>query len=79
MIVVEICLGTACHLMGSEEIFRTIEELPKKLKDKIRIKGTSCLGACDRGPSVRIQGELYHRLTPKELTALLTEIGEGEM
>lgn len=75
MITVEICIGTACHLMGSEEIFMAIEQLPPKLKGKIALKGTSCLGDCDRGPVVRIDGQLYHRMTPSELKAVLKKLG----
>ncbi len=75
MITVEICIGTACHLMGSEEIFTALEELPPKLKAKISIRGTSCLGGCDRGPVVRINNQTYYRVTPSELKAVLKKLG----
>jgi NADH:ubiquinone oxidoreductase subunit E len=78
MITVEICIGTACHLMGSEEIFKAIEQLPPELKKKIKLSGTSCLGHCDRGPVVRINGELYQRITPSQLKTVLKELGGQE-
>jgi NADH:ubiquinone oxidoreductase subunit E len=77
MIYLEICLGTACHLMGSEEIFASIEELPARIKSKVTVRGMHCLGACDQGPNVRINGTIYHQMTPEKLVVLLQEIGGG--
>lgn len=75
MINLEICLGTACHLMGSEEIFSSIEKLPQNLRAKIIVKGMHCLGACDQGPNVRLNGTIYHQMTPLKLAELLAEYG----
>ncbi len=75
MVTLEICLGTACHLMGSEEIFSSIEKLPINLRKKITVRGMNCLGACDQGPNVRLNGTIYHQMTPQKLAELLTEYG----
>lgn len=78
MIYLEICLGTACHLMGSEEIFSSIDTLPDHIKSKITVRGMHCLGACDVGPNVRINGTIYNQMTPDKLAECLKEIGGGE-
>lgn len=75
MIYLEICLGTACHLMGSEEIFSSIEKLPPSVREKITVRGMHCLNVCDQGPNVRINGKVYHRMTPEKLIEVIEEIG----
>jgi NADH:ubiquinone oxidoreductase 24 kD subunit len=54
--IIEVCVGSACHLKGAynviNEFMRIIKE--KELDDKITIKAAFCLGNCTNGVSVRI-------------------------
>ncbi len=66
--LVQVCLGTACHVRGSQ---RVLQELKRKLDiepdettedQQFTLKTVNCLGACALGPIVVVDDE-YHRNT----------------
>lgn len=59
MIIVSICVGSACHLKGSYDVINRIQELIEehKVSDKVELKGAFCLGHCTEGVSVTINKE----------------------
>lgn len=77
---VEICLGTACYLLGATKLVAFTENPPADLADKIEIEATTCLGMCndDRlggAPYVRINGtETMSNATPARLESRLREM-----
>ena len=58
---VTICIGSACHLKGSREIIKELQDLVSKngLDDKIDLNGSSCSGNCVNGVCVTVDGELF--------------------
>ena len=58
---VTVCIGSSCHLKGSrqgvEEFQRLIAE--NKLSDRVELGGTFCMGNCQQGVCVTVDGELY--------------------
>lgn len=61
MKVIEICIGSACHLKGSYDVIENFKELikSKNLEDKIELKAAFCLGHCTEAVSVtRWDGEI---------------------
>lgn len=70
---VELCAGTACHLMGAQQLLTAIEQL-KQESGHIQVKLTHCLGACERGPNARINGTLYSKITEEQLLATVKEL-----
>ena len=67
-ILIEICLGTTCHLMGSSDLQDLEEQLPERLRGHVRVKAVSCLGYCGdrqygKAPYVRVHGELLAAAT----------------
>lgn len=63
---IAICIGSSCHLRGSREIINTLEKLVKEysLEDRVELKGSFCMGQCQKGVCVTLDGELYS-LTPE--------------
>lgn len=61
MIIVSICIGSACHLKGSYDIIQTIQDLitKNKLEDKVNVKASFCLGHCTEAVSVSINEKIY--------------------
>lgn len=62
-ILVEICSGTACYVMGGSELLLLEENLPENLRDKVEIEGRTCIEECKhsengKAPFVRVNGEL---------------------
>ena len=67
MVTVEICLGTACHLMGTQDLMNVLDSLPLDMRQNIEVKGITCLNSCGKGPNVRINGSLMINVTPEAL------------
>ena len=76
---IAVCLGTACYVKGSGLI---LDEISKELglavgstsKDgKYSLEATRCIGACGLAPVMTINGDVYGRLTPAEIPAILAK------
>lgn len=61
MVVVSVCIGSACHLYGSYEIINKLRELLAKngLDEKVKIKATFCLGNCQGAVCVKCDEQIY--------------------
>lgn len=62
-VIVEICTGTTCFVMGGGHLLNLPEELPERLKGRVEITGAHCLKVCDnphcgRPPFVRVNQKL---------------------
>ena len=65
---IQICVGSSCHLKGSEQVVdlfqKAIEE--RNLTDKITLAGSFCIGRCNReGVTVQIDDEIITGVTPE--------------
>ena len=58
---VTICIGSSCHLKGSRQVVEQLQQLVSEnnLKDKIELAGTFCMGKCQTGVNVTIDGECF--------------------
>ncbi|MEE4143647.1 MAG: formate dehydrogenase subunit gamma [Halieaceae bacterium] len=81
--LLQICRAEACQAMGSRAL-----EAHAKQRLGIDYGGTTadgslslepvyCLGNCACSPSVRLDGEVYARVDPARLDALLNALGAG--
>jgi NADH-quinone oxidoreductase E subunit len=75
--VIGVCLGTACYVKGSQKIIDRLQQelkvdVGRTTKDgKFTLNATRCLGACGLAPVMMINEEVYGRLTPDEVPAIL--------
>ena len=75
--VIGVCLGTACYVKGSKAVLERVEkELGVKAGHttpdcKFTIRDTRCLGACGLAPVMMINDDVYGRLKPDEIPAIL--------
>lgn len=76
---ISVCLGTACYVKGSGEIY---EKLCEKLgikggectpDGKFSIEACRCIGACGLAPVLTINDEVYGRLTVKDVDDILAK------
>lgn len=67
MLNITVCIGSSCHLKGSREIVKKLQELVRKekLEESIELTGSFCMGQCVRGVCVTIDGILYS-LSPEQ-------------
>ena len=72
-----VCLGTACYVKGSQAVLdKLCEELEINAGDttkdgKFTVQATRCLGACGLAPVMMINDDVFGRLTPAEIPAIL--------
>lgn len=61
MIKVTVCVGSSCHLKGSRQVIEGLRKLvaENKLEDKVDLAGTFCIGKCEQGVCVTVDGELF--------------------
>ena len=75
--LINVCLGTACHVRGAMRILEAIErELDIKAggttKDlKFTLETVNCVGCCALGPVVVIDGEYHGQMKTDKAKALL--------
>jgi len=72
-ITIEICVGTSCHLMGSNLIIDYLNNLPEKMKEKIELKHISCMDECEKGPRVRVGDQVISFATPEKVQKALQQ------
>jgi len=76
---IQVCRGTACHVLGSATVLQEVEKLLKvKAGNTTRdgqfsIEVVACIGACGLAPVISVNGEFFAKVT----TASLTEIIES--
>ena len=74
---ISVCLGTACYVKGSEKILEAIEnKLGIKSGEcttdmKFSLDSCRCLGACGLAPVMKINDEVFGKLTPDKVPAIL--------
>ena len=66
MLFVQVCVGSSCHLKGSQEIVelleRTIEE--HHIEDEVVLSGSFCMGKCNRvGVTVGVNDDIHVGIT----------------
>ena len=64
--LIQICVGSSCHLKGSAEIVELLNEAVKeyRLEDEITLAGSFCIGKCNRqGVTVQVDDEIHVGVT----------------
>lgn len=76
---ISVCLGTACYVKGSGEIFKKLEELLGITNGectpdgKFSLDSCRCVGACGLAPVMMINDEVYGRLTVDDIPGILAK------
>jgi len=58
---ISVCIGSSCHLKGAREVVNKLQELIKfyNLENVLILNGKFCMGNCQSGVSVDIDGFLF--------------------
>lgn len=77
--VINVCLGTACFVKGSEDILKEFKSR-LKIKDGNRSEDSvytldtlRCVGACGLAPVVTVDGKIYGRVKVEDVQGILKE------
>jgi NADH-quinone oxidoreductase subunit E len=77
--IINVCLGTACHVRGGIRVLETIERCLSikrggTTKDrKFTLETVNCMGCCAVGPAVKIDGDYYGHMSTDKVDGLLTK------
>ncbi len=74
--VVKICVGSSCHLKGSEKIVELFQEAIEKngLENAVSLTGSFCTGKCNRtGVTVTVEEKIYTGITPENFSSFFGE------
>jgi NADH-quinone oxidoreductase subunit E len=78
---IKACVGTACHVKGSEKILSTIYEKlglregHRTTEDMLfTVETVSCVGACGLAPVIVINEQVHGQVTSDKVTAIINEI-----
>lgn len=67
--LIQVCLGTACHVRGGPKILDRVEDILKISEGsttpdrKFTLSGVNCLGCCAMGPMMVIDDDYYGGVT----------------
>lgn len=80
--VVQVCLGTACHVRGAPRI---LDEIERRLNIKsgettedlnFTLETVNCLGACALGPLMVVDGKYFGGMAPSRVGKVLDKYRE---
>lgn len=66
MVIVQVCVGSACHLKGSRDIVELLESAIAEhhIEDDVVLTGSFCIGKCNRvGVTVSVNDEVHVGIT----------------
>ena len=64
--VIQVCVGSSCHLKGSYEIVELLTKNIQEnhLEDEISLVGSFCIGKCNReGVTIQVDDEIHVGIT----------------
>ena len=75
--VAGVCMGTACYVKGSKNILEKMQSIlgvttgHTTQDGRFTLKDTRCLGACGLAPVMMINDDVYGRLVPEDIPAII--------
>ncbi len=79
---ISVCLGTACYVKGSGDIYNKLMELlgidggECTPDGKFSLEACRCIGACGLAPVMTINEDVYGKLTVDELAGILEKYSD---
>ena len=74
--IIQICVGSACHLKGSSDIIELLEKAvaDHHLETEVTLAGSFCVGKCNRiGVTVQVDDEIHTGITRENFKEFFTE------
>ena len=77
---IDVCMGTACYVKGSEKVLSEIERVLGVKADTnptadglFSISALRCVGACGLAPVMIVNGKVYGKVTPAKAVEIVNE------
>ena len=71
---ITVCIGSSCHIKGSRQVVEQLQQLisENNLKDRVELAGTFCMGRCQEGVCVTVDGE-FHSVSPENVDTFFAQ------
>ena len=76
MLVVQICVGSSCHLKGSQDIAALMQKAVEEynLDGDVVLMGSFCIGKCNRvGVTIQVNDDIHVGITPENFKEFFNE------
>ena len=76
MLIILVCVGSSCHLKGSQEIVEKLQAAIEKydLQNDVTLSGSLCMGKCNRdGVTIQINDDIYTGITKENFNSFFKE------
>ena len=76
MLIIQVCVGSSCHLKGSGTIVELFETAIAEhhIEDDVVLTGSFCIGKCNRvGVTVQINDDVHVGVTPENFREFFKE------
>lgn len=76
MIIVQVCVGSSCHLKGSAKIVELLQKAVSEhnIESEITLAGSFCIGKCNReGVTIQVDDEVYTGITVENFREFFSE------
>ena len=74
--IIQVCVGSSCHLKGSADIVELFQNAIQEhgLEGEITLAGSFCIGKCNRiGVTVQIDDDIHTGVTRENFKEFFTE------
>lgn len=77
---VTVCIGSSCHIKGSRQVVEELQHLiaDAGLEDKVELGGTFCMGRCQEGVCVTVDGK-FHSVSPDNVKEFFEKEVKGKV
>lgn len=74
MFVLEVCVGSSCHLKGAYDVITELQQLiaTHELQKQIELKACFCMNNCKEGVSVRWEDQIFSHLSKENIAAFFS-------
>ena len=76
MVIVQVCVGSSCHLKGSPEIVELLQKAVEEhhLEDEVTLAGRFCIGKCNRvGVTIQVNDDVHVGITKENFKEFFNE------
>ena len=74
--IIQICVGSSCHLKGSPDIVALIQEAVQThgIADRVTLTGSFCIGKCNReGVTIQVDDTVHVGITKENFKEFFSE------
>lgn len=72
---ISVCVGSSCHLRGAYDVIQEFKRLivENSMDDQVELKACFCLGKCQDGVSVLVDGTVFTSLNKENAVGFFQE------